>query len=439
MFPYSIYATPIVRKIFRKLPFWKFSGSKEDLDKVILEFLDAKSKEEIFALSKRMDELHNSWNVHSLLIWDERYPKILKEIYDPPLVLFVTGNPDLLQENWVAVVGTRKASPLSLKATEYLVRNFIPKDCGIVSGLALGIDRAAMIQSIEMGRLTLGVLGTSIEREYPFTNRSLYKKMKSSPNCILVSEYPPLVLFVTGNPDLLQENWVAVVGTRKASPLSLKATEYLVRNFIPKDCGIVSGLALGIDRAAMIQSIEMGRLTLGVLGTSIEREYPFTNRSLYKKMKSSPNCILVSEYLPHTKYFKWTFPMRNRVITGISEAVFLMEAPMRSGAISSAKSALQQNREIYVFNHKFQYDNSGGQSLIEEGATLLRWEEISPDTFVLHAIKDKVQMLKELKLLPSCSEASSISEWEYRGALMKLAEEGSLIPIGDELYCIFRR
>ncbi len=332
MFPYSIYATPIVRKIFRKLPFWKFSGSKEDLDKVILEFLDAKSKEEIFALSKRMDELHNSWNVHSLLIWDERYPKILKEIYDPPLVLFVTGNPDLLQENWVAVVGTRKASPLSLKATEYLVRNFIPKDCGIVSGLALGIDRAAMIQSIEMGRLTLGVLGTSIEREYPFTNRSLYKKMKSS-----------------------------------------------------------------------------------------------------------PNCILVSEYLPHTKYFKWTFPMRNRVITGISEAVFLMEAPMRSGAISSAKSALQQNREIYVFNHKFQYDNSGGQSLIEEGATLLRWEEISPDTFVLHAIKDKVQMLKELKLLPSCSEASSISEWEYRGALMKLAEEGSLIPIGDELYCIFRR
>lgn len=194
---------------------------------------------------------------------------------------------------------------------------------------------------------------------------------------------PPFVLFVLGDINYLKYNWWAVVGTRKASIVSLFATQKFVERCVPNGVGLVSGVALGIDREAMLTAINHGIPTIGVIGTSLDKEYPYQNRDIYKLLKTKSNTLIISEYLPNTNLSKWTFPMRNRIITGIAEKVFIMESPLKSGAMSSANSAIQQNKEIWIFDHVSLKNNSGGKSLINDGANILQWEDIWPGSNII--------------------------------------------------------
>lgn len=183
---------------------------------------------------------------------------------------------------------------------------------------------------------------------------------------------PPLVIACSGNVKLLQSPMVAIVGTRKSSPVSLSATNKLVRLVSPnKDVSIVSGMALGIDRQAFLSALDRGVPVVGVLGTTLGMEYPPGNRDLYKRIKEDPNQLLLTEFLLKTEPAKWTFPKRNRVISGLADRVYIMESGRKSGTISTAYSAMEQNREIYVFDHPKQFDNEGGRLLIRQGAQRL--------------------------------------------------------------------
>lgn len=198
---------------------------------------------------------------------------------------------------------------------------------------------------------------------------------------------PPLVLFILGDPKVLRYDFHAIVGTRKASPISLLATSRLVEKIHQEESsvmGIVSGMALGIDREATACALDCDLPILGVLGTPAYSEYPFANKNLYKRMKSSVNAVLLSELLPYDNYAKWTFPMRNRIITGIAKRIYLMETPMKSGAVSSANSALDQNKDIIVFDHELQFDNIGGQYLIQDGAEKLFLEQLFESGRIVH-------------------------------------------------------
>ncbi|TGL59974.1 DNA-processing protein DprA [Leptospira jelokensis] len=195
---------------------------------------------------------------------------------------------------------------------------------------------------------------------------------------------PPLVLVCLGDVNVLQRNLVAIVGTRKASPVSLTATKSLVRSLSKSEAvAIVSGMALGIDRQAFLSALELGIPVVGVLGTTLGIEYPPGNRDLYKKIKSDPKQLLISEFLLYTEPARWTFPKRNRVISGLSKKVYIMESGKKSGTISTAMSAMEQNREIFVFDHPKQFDNEGGKMLIRQGAEGLYAETtgIGGDTF----------------------------------------------------------
>jgi len=112
------------------------------------------------------------------------------------------------------------------------------------------------------------------------------------------------------------------------------------------------------------------------LGTPVYAEYPYSNRNLYTKMKNSKNGLLVSELLPYDHYAKWTFPMRNRIITGIAESVYLMETPSQSGAMSSANNAIAQNKEIFIFDHPIQFNNEGGKTLVNDGANSIQFLDL---------------------------------------------------------------
>ncbi|MBM9579254.1 DNA-protecting protein DprA [Leptospira sp. 201903070] len=189
---------------------------------------------------------------------------------------------------------------------------------------------------------------------------------------------PPLILFAKGNRKILLENFVAVVGTREPSPISSFAATLLPSFFkTQKVSGIVSGFAKGIDAVAMYSALEDDLAVIGVMGTGPETEYPNENRKLYRSMKESNRALILTEYPPGHVPLKYSFPKRNRIITGICSSVFILEAPEKSGAVSSAHNALEQDRQIFIFSHPSQTRNQGGELLIREGADVLDLNTIS--------------------------------------------------------------
>lgn len=233
---------------------------------------------------------------------------------------------------------------------------------------------------------------------------------------------PPAVLFYSGNVDLLHERLAAVVGTREPSPVSKFVCGILPAYLKAHNVsGIVSGLAKGIDACAMRHALERGMKVIGVMGTGPENEYPWENGDLYRDMKRSENTLILTEYPPGHKALKYSFPKRNRIITGLCESVFILEAPEKSGAISSAYNALDQNRQIYVFSHPAQTKNGGGEILIRDGAERLDLETVSFGREEIVHIGD---------LLPE-------SQSEIPGMLAELSEKrfsGEWKPIGSGYY-----
>lgn len=237
---------------------------------------------------------------------------------------------------------------------------------------------------------------------------------------------PPLVLYALGNTEILSGRFWSIVGTRKASPVALFASRLLVRSLscseanVKESLGIVSGMALGIDKEAMQTSLDMGLPTVGVLGTPVYKEYPYANKNLFMKIKKSSTGVLLSELLPYDNYAKWTFPMRNRIITGISESVYLMETPEKSGAMSSANNAIQQNKDLFVFQHPYLYRNGGGDGLVNEGAESIqlrdmgfRGEIVHSESLIQKDPRDPLSTLASLKAREANQEAESLGDGFY--------------------------
>ncbi|WP_244594314.1 DNA-processing protein DprA [Leptospira ryugenii] len=234
---------------------------------------------------------------------------------------------------------------------------------------------------------------------------------------------PPLVLSFIGDLSLFSLPKVAIVGTRKASPVSLLATKLLVERLgetsIPT-LALVSGMAMGVDRQVFITAMDQGLAVIGLLGTSIQEEYPPSNRDLYKKVKAYQKHLLLTEYIHEQSPSPWTFPKRNRLISGLAPIVYIMESGKKSGTISTAHSALSQNREIVVFDHSLQYDNEGGRVLVSEGADVLNFEDL---------IEGKGQVIRS-DVYPK--KVLSFQEWQvYAKKETSFALQPELTPLGS--------
>ncbi|MDD3628137.1 MAG: DNA-processing protein DprA, partial [bacterium] len=134
-------------------------------------------------------ELEHVTNLGAGIItyFDDDYPEILKEIFDPPVILYYKGRKDLLREFSIGIVGTRKPSEYGLSVTKYLVNELVLKGVTITSGLAIGCDAIAHKTALEKGGKTIGVLGTGIDKIYPASNRNIYKKIYEEG--VVISEY----------------------------------------------------------------------------------------------------------------------------------------------------------------------------------------------------------------------------------------------------------
>lgn len=181
---------------------------------------------------------------------------------------------------------------------------------------------------------------------------------------------PPCMLYYYGDISLLQKKAIAVVGSRRASGYGLKNGKAIAAELGKWGLVIVSGMARGIDSAAHEGALESEGKTIAVLGSGVDVVYPRENQTLYNLIKRKG--LIVSEYPPGTRPLKGNFPIRNRIISGLSQGVFVVEAQAKSGSLITADFALEQGKDIFALPGPVNNANSMGTlRLIQNGAKLV--------------------------------------------------------------------
>jgi DNA processing protein len=158
---------------------------------------------------------------------------------------------------------------------------------------------------------------------------------------------PPVLLFFRGKLPNPESPLVAIVGTRKPSSQAAAQAFDIAKDLAHNGVSVVSGLALGIDAMAHRGNLEGGAPTVAVMGSGLDQVYPSSNRMLARRVMETGGSLL-SEYPPGTAPHKWNFPARNRIISGLSRGILIIEAPEKSGALITARFALEHNRELWV-------------------------------------------------------------------------------------------
>ena len=182
----------------------------------------------------------------------------------------------------------------------------------------------------------------------------------------------PPVISVIGNTELMHKNCIAIVGARNASLNGRKFAEKLASDLGARDIVVASGLARGIDTAAHKGSLASG--TIAVVAGGIDVIYPEENTALYHQITEGG--LVIAESALHQKPFAQSFPKRNRIVSGLSKGVVVVEANMRSGSLITARMAGEQGRDIYaVPGHPMDPRAAGTNHLIREGAQLIRSAE----------------------------------------------------------------
>ena len=194
------------------------------------------------------------------------------------------------------------------------------------------------------------------------------------PQCLLALTDPPPLLFLKGREELLTGPAVAVVGARKATEGGRRAAEALGRVLAGAGITVVSGMARGIDGAAHRGALEGGGKTVAVLGSGLRVVYPPTHRALFRDI--GRRGLLVSEFLPTEPALPHHFPRRNRIIAALAQAIVVVEAGERSGALITVDHGLDLGREILAFPGSVENAQAlGSNALIREGARILTCPE----------------------------------------------------------------
>ncbi|MCC5912015.1 MAG: DNA-processing protein DprA [Clostridiaceae bacterium] len=207
---------------------------------------------------------------------------------------------------------------------------------------------------------------------------------------------PPYVLYIKGSfkGDI---PLIGLVGARKSTAYGKWAARKFAKELSDWGIGIVSGLALGVDRESHIGSLESNGYTIGVIGCGIDMCYPKSNQQLYNEMIEK-GCI-VSEYPPGTEPLKHHFPARNRIISGLSDGIVVIEAGIKSGALITVEHGLEQGKDIYALPGNINSSQSKGTNkIIKEGGKILL------------EVEDIIEELKCRYPLENSNEVSTMEE-----------------------------
>lgn len=276
-----------------------------------------------------------------------------------------------------------------------------------------------------------------IDDEYPDSLRELY-------------DYPP-VLFCKGNVSLLKTRCIGMVGTRTPTRYGQKVCDSFAREFARSGLTVVSGFARGIDSVAHKAVVESDAPTIAVFACGLDTCYPSENRGLYDAIIGH-NGLIVSEYPLGVKPLQYHFPERNRIISGLSEGVFLPEATLKSGSLITARLAIEQGKELFVVPGNINSPESEGTNkLLQEmpHAFVISPEDVfdrlgvkqvkrdtevvelnMAETVIVDALHDKELHFEELL------EISGLGAGELNTLLMNLELNGIIEETGGNHYAL---
>jgi len=231
---------------------------------------------------------------------------------------------------------------------------------------------------------------------------------------------PPIALFARGRVELLQSLLLGVVGTRHPTPYGVAATERLSADLAQAGLTIVSGMARGIDTAAHRSAVAVGGDTMAVFGCGVDELYPAENRNLSEELSNKG--LLISEFPMGSPAYPQNFPIRNRIISGMSVGVLIVEGAQFSGSAITARMALEQQREVFAVPGSIMSKMSWGPNLlIKQGAKLVQdWNDV--------LVELPADIRREL----------AARAQQRRGAQMSLEGEDKVATEADELSPISR-
>ncbi len=264
---------------------------------------------------------------------------------------------------------------------------------------------------------------------------------------------PPYLLYVKGALNAQQNDCMAVVGARRISPYGKRATEDITRELSRAGFYIVSGMALGIDTVAHKTAIAEQAPTIAVLGSGIDTDsiYPQSHTHIARDIVASGGCV-ISESPIGFKAMPYSFPQRNRIVSGISRGVVIVEADLKSGSLITAKIALDQNRDVFALPGSIYSATSRGTNwLIKNGATPITTPRDILEHYNLHIKENKengiradnpeeAKILKALRYAPKTIDQLTIDNdidmATLNATLVMMELKNKIKNLGDNTYVI---
>lgn len=198
-------------------------------------------------------------------------------------------------------------------------------------------------------------------QEIRITDKKYPRKLKEIYN-------PPKKLFMLGNAEILNNIGIAIIGSRKCSKYGIEMSQKFAYELAKHNINIISGLARGIDTYSHIGCLKANGKTIAVLGSGFNNLYPPENIGLANNILSKGG-VIITEYEPNVKPLPKNFPMRNRIISGLSEVIIVIEATKKSGTSITVDFALEQGKEVYALPGNInQITSNGTNELIKQGA-----------------------------------------------------------------------
>jgi DNA processing protein len=318
----------------------------------------------------------------------------------------------------IALLDNQPARLFSLALTE-LEALRLPANS--VQFLADGRARTAAEQEWKLVDELGGIILTPHDPEYPERLLEIYD--------------PPAVLWVRGNVALLSKPGIAVVGTRSPSPYGAGMAELLSRDLANRRMVILSGMARGIDTAAHKGALDAHGATVAVWGTGLDVIYPKENKKLAEQILQSGG-VIVTEFPLGTFPAPQNFPIRNRILSGMSVGVLVVEAAEYSGTRITARCAMEQNRDVYAVPGNVTNKNSWGpNTLIKQGARLTAtWEDVWED------LPSQIRrQLEDEQADQLASSGSAPNESKPSGAASLFNEPSQSSPMSDHERRVFAR
>jgi DNA processing protein len=315
--------------------------------------------------------------------------------------------------HWLALALTPGLGPTRIKK---LIEQF---------GTAERVFQASLTELEAMGMRAFSAQSIATGKSLELAQQECAKAVEARARIISLSdpEYPsrlkeiydpPVILFVKGNVEVLAQPGIAMVGTRHPTPYGSGMAERLSTDLASRGLVIISGLARGVDTASHRGAVAAKGKTVAVLGTGIDVMYPKENSRLAEQIVALGGA-LVTEFPVGTPPTPQNFPIRNRIISGMSAGVLVVEAAEYSGTRITSRCALEQNRDVYAVPGNVTNKNSWGpNTLIKQGAKLVAtwedvWEELPTDVqAVLDAMENESPAPETASLFPD--EATSPHE-----------------------------